>query len=313
MAVRTRNLTLSFPGVGTVVDRVSIEVKAGECLAIVGESGSGKSVFARALVGLAGEGGLPATVRADELTINGHDLRRARPRAWRRIRGTQVGFVLQDALGSLDPLKTVAAEVGEALRATSTPRKEIASEVANALHRAGLDDVEAVGRRRSWALSGGMRQRALIAQAIITRPPVLIVDEPTTALDSITAGEVLETLRDLRRQGTAIVFITHDLAQAARIGTAVAVFDHGRVVESGPVDRVLTHPRHAVTQRLVAAIPRGSKPTGAGPGEVLLRACGLTRSYHGRRVVDDADLTLRANQVVGVVGASGSGKSTLAR
>lgn len=313
MGVCTRNLTVSFPGVGTVVDRVSIEVQPGECLAIVGESGSGKSVFARSLVGLASEGGRPATVRADELRISGHDMRHARSKQWRNIRATQVGFVLQDALGSLDPLKTVATEVGEALRATSTPRKDIAPQVATALQRAGLEDAQAVVRRRSWELSGGMRQRALIAQAIITRPPILIVDEPTTALDSITAAAVLDTLSNLRRQGTAIVFITHDLAQAARIGTTVAVFDHGRVVETGPVARVLAHPNHVVTKRLVAAIPRGSKTTPTREGEPLLRARGLTRAYHGRKVVDDVDFTLRAHQVIGVVGASGSGKSTLAR
>ena len=313
-------LTVSFPGVGEVLRGVDLHVEPGRCLAVVGESGAGKSVLARSVVGLAGEGGAPATVTAERFTVAGQDVNRADERQWRRLRGEQVGFVLQDALQSLDPLRTVGAEVGESLRLRGVGRPERRRRVLEALARAGLDQPATRAAQRSGELSGGMRQRALIASAIVSEPALLVADEPTTALDATVARGVLELLGQLRDAGTAVLLVTHDLGAVARLADDVVVLDEGRVVEAGRVDDVLGNPGHGVTRALLAAVPRGARrrpPVPAGEPEVL-RATGLRRRYPlpgGGTVdaLDGVDLTVRRGEALGVVGESGSGKSTLAR
>ncbi|MEE6287849.1 ABC transporter ATP-binding protein [Georgenia sp. MJ173] len=316
-------LSVSFPGVGAVLDDVDLRLLPGRCLAIVGESGAGKSVLARSIVGLAGEGGAPARVTASRFTVAGHDVRTATQRTWRRLRGAHVGFVLQDALQSLDPLRTVGAEVGEALRLRGVGRVERARRVEEALALAGLDEPAVRAAQRPGELSGGMRQRALIASAIVSDPPLLVADEPTTALDATVARGVLDLLAGLRDAGRAVLLVTHDLSAVARIADDVAVLDAGRVVEHGPVDEVLRRPRHEVTRALLAAVPRGPRPGAAETGThvpdgEILRATGLRHHYRlpgGGSVaaLDDVDLVVRRGEALGVVGESGSGKSTLAR
>lgn len=313
-------LTVSFPGVGEVLRGVDLRLEPGRCLAVVGESGAGKSVLARSLIGLAGEGGAPATVAAERFTVAGQDMNGAGARQWRRLRGSRVGFVLQDALQSLDPLRTVGAEVGEALQLRRTARPERNRRVVRALAHAGLDEPRTRAAQRSGELSGGMRQRALIASAIVGEPRLLVADEPTTALDATVARGVLELLGRLRDEGTAVLLVTHDLGAVARLADDVVVLDGGRVVESGPAGQVLGHPDHPVTRTLLAAVPRGPgrrPPAPEGAPEVL-RATGLQRRYRlpgGGAVdaLDGVDLTVRRGQALGVVGESGSGKSTLAR
>ncbi|MCM3660934.1 ABC transporter ATP-binding protein [Georgenia satyanarayanai] len=311
-------LTVAFPGVGEVLRGVDLRLEAGRCLAVVGESGAGKSVLARSLVGLAGEGGAPARVRAGRLTVNGRDLRVADERQWRALRGQDVGLVLQDALQSLDPLRTVGAEVGEALAVRGVGRAERHERVLAALAAAGLDEPAVRAAQRSGELSGGMRQRALIASAIVSEPALLVADEPTTALDATVAQGVLEMLGRLRDAGTAILLVSHDLGAVARLADDVVVLDGGRVVESGPAGVVLTTPAHEVTRALLDAVPRGTRPPVAEAGREVLRASGLHRRYRlpgGGSVsaLDDVSLVVRRGEAVGVVGESGSGKSTLAR
>src|SRR5699024_744981 len=282
----------------------------------------------RALVGLAGEGGAPATVEARELLIAGEQMRGAGPRTWRAIRGTRVGFVLQDALQSLDPLRPIGAEVGEALdvQRPRLSRLEREQRVVDALTRAGLPDATRQLRRRSEELSGGMRQRALIASAICSSPALLIADEPTTALDATVAAGVLDLLGDLRDQGSAVLLITHDLGAARRIADDVVVLDGGEIVERGPISQVFAAPAHPTTRALLAAVPRGPRPTSARAEAAppILTAEGLRREYRlpgetrlgpGSRfaAVDGVDLTVARGEVLGVVGESGSGKTTLAR
>src|SRR5699024_3875699 len=274
--------SVSFPA-GPVLQGVDLQLQAGRCLAIVGESGAGKSVLARTVVGLAGEGGAPARVVAERLQVAGRDMRGASRRRWRSLRGRHVGFVLQDALGSLDPLRTVAAEVGETLRLQGVGPRRRHEAVLAALEEAGLDEPALRAAQRPGELSGGMRQRVLIASAIISGAPFMVADEPTTALDATIARGVLDLLARLRDAGRSILFITHDLATVARIADDVVVLDQGRVVERGTVEEVLEHPQHVRTQELLAAVPQGGRPDEAAsfaPGEPVLQAQDLYRHYH---------------------------------
>ena len=260
-ALRVRNLSVGFGRAGTdpVVSGVSFEVAAGECLAIVGESGSGKSVTARSLLGLAGA---EARVQADELSIAGSSVLALTEAAWRRRRGRDVGLVLQDALVSLDPLRPIDREVGDSLRLhTTLGPAERSRRVLELLDSVGLPEAQLRARQRSGELSGGQRQRALIASAIALDPPLLIADEPTTALDVTVQAQILELLERVKRGGTALILISHDLAVVSRIADRVAVMSNGRIVETGPTGEVLGNPRHAETRAMVAAVPAG-KPRG---------------------------------------------------
>ncbi|MEV4615461.1 ABC transporter ATP-binding protein [Kitasatospora sp. NPDC049258] len=265
-------LDVRFGAVHAVRD-VSFTLDRGECLAVVGESGSGKSVTARTLVGLTGAG---ATVTARGLQFDGHDLTTLTESAWRTVRGRRIGLVLQDALTSLDPLRTVGAEVGEPLRVHRLAgRPERPRRVRELLADAGIPDPERRAGQYPHQLSGGLRQRALIASALAGRPDLLIADEPTTALDVTVQAQVLDLLDGLRQQGTALLLISHDLSVVARLADRVAVMLGGRIVESGPTARLLAHPRHPYTRALLAAVPgaatRGSRlaaphPDGTPPG-----------------------------------------------
>lgn len=300
-----------------VLHGVDLRVAPGECVAVVGGSGAGKSVLARTLVGLAGEGAA-ADVRTDRFRLLGRDAAAFGPRAWRAARGRDVGLVLQDALGSLDPLRTVGAEVGEtlALLRPRPSRAERSARVLAALADAGLPDPEVRVRQRPGELSGGMRQRALIASAVVARPPLLVADEPTTALDATVAARVLDLLAGLRDGGTAVVLVTHDLGAVARVADRVVVLADGVVVEEGPTATVLVDPRAAHTRELVAAARLGDGPGPVpSPGETLLEGRGLRRTFGlpgGGRLdaVADVDVRVRAGEAVGLVGESGSGKTT---
>ncbi len=344
------NLRVAFGGAAPVVDGVSLSLAPGECLALVGESGSGKSVTARTVLGLAGE---RATVTADALDLRGRSLLDLPDRAWRGIRGREVGLILQDALASLDPLRPVGREIADALRLhTSFGPRQRGDRVLDLLRSVGMPEPELRARQRSGELSGGLRQRALIASAIALDPPLLIADEPTTALDTTVQARILDLLGDLRAAGTAILLISHDLAVVRGIADRVAVMAEGRIVETGPVRDVLEHPREEYTRRLVRAVPAGkargerlspdlpsipqpapgsaeahpatppkaASGTGsaAAPAAPLLAGRNLTRAFRGtdgaqRVAVQDASFELRAGETLGLVGESGSGKTTLAR
>jgi peptide/nickel transport system ATP-binding protein len=318
--VAVEGLTVSFGHGRTareVVHGVGFTLHAGECLAIVGESGSGKSVTARSLVGLAGPG---ARVTAGRLEFRGQDLTVLDERRWRSVRGAGIGLVLQDAMVSLDPLRRVGAEVAETLANHGVgTRADRPRRAVDLLAAVSVPEPEVRARQYPHQLSGGLRQRALIASAIAAAPAVLIADEPTTALDVTVQAQILDLLAAQKEAGAALLLVSHDLSVVARLADRVAVMQGGRFVESGPAAKVLTEPEHPYTRRLLAAVPSGraERLTEVG-SQVVLRVEKAAKSYPGpdgapRAAVREVSLTLNAGETLGVVGESGSGKSTLAQ
>ncbi len=259
------NLSVDFEtraGPVHAVRSVSLMLWAGECLAIVGESGSGKSVTARSLVGLAGP---TAHVAADQLVFENNELLGLAETQWRQLRGRRIGFVLQDALTSLDPLRRVGDEIAEPLEVhRRISRRDRHSQVLALLEDVGIPDGEIRARQYPHELSGGLRQRALIASAIAAQPSLLIADEPTTALDVTVQAQVLDLLGAKKQTGTAVLLISHDLTVVARMADRIAVMYAGLIVEQGPATQILAQPAHPYTADLLAAAPafgRADAPT----------------------------------------------------
>jgi ABC-type glutathione transport system ATPase component len=229
----------------TALDDVSLELMPGEVLGLVGESGSGKSTLGRLAVGLE---------RADAGTVrlSGTDLATARRSDWRRLR-RDAQMVFQDPFGSLDPRLTVARIVAEPLALQRLPGAEAAARVAAALAEVGLG-AETLGRY-PHEFSGGQRQRIAIARALITRPKLLVADEPVSALDVSVQAQVLNLMADLKaRHGLAYLLISHDLAVVAHLADRIAVMQAGRIVETGPTRALLERPEHPYTRALLAAV-----------------------------------------------------------
>jgi len=327
--VDIHNLRVSFAG-QPVVRGVSLRLHGGQCLALVGESGSGKSVTARTLVGLTGRG---AVVEAERLAFAGRDLRTLPEGHWQQLRGAQIGFVMQDALGSLDPLRRVGAELEEPLWLhTDLGAEARRLRVLELLAQVGVPEPEVRARQYPWQLSGGLRQRALIASAMACQPRLLIADEPTTALDATVQAQILRLLEQLRARDNSLLMVSHDLAVVARLADWVAVMRAGEVVEQGSAEQILQDPRHPYTQGLLRAAravhfqrPAApalalvqAKPIATPGSAPLLEAKDLGKAFAGpdgqaRQVLDNVSLRLHAGQTLGVVGESGSGKSTLGR
>jgi peptide/nickel transport system ATP-binding protein len=324
-------LSVSF-GATPAVHDLSFTVEPGQCVALVGESGSGKSVTARSLLGLAGHG---SRVSASGIHLSSRDLTAASERDWRRIRGPEVGLVLQDALVSLDPLRPLGREIGDALRLHSGLSAAAArARVIEVLGQVGMPEPERALTQRSGELSGGLRQRALIAAALALDPPLLIADEPTTALDVTIQARVLDLLTDIKSRGTGILLISHDLAVVSAVADRVLVMKDGRIVESGATRALLESPREDYTRRLIAAVPTdkprgtllvpGSPPVpvstvlpqtdATGP---VLEARSLVKTFARSgsrfRAVNDVSLQVARGETLGLVGESGSGKTTVAR
>ncbi len=326
-----RDLTVTYgrgSSARTALHGVSLEVGRGERVAIVGESGSGKSTTAHAVLRL-----LPAaadltggTVRLSGVADGSGDLDlvTATDRQVRSVRGVRIGFVPQDPTVSLNPVTRIGTQVAEVLRihglATGAEARERAVEE---LRRAGIDRPELRARQYPHELSGGMRQRVLIAIALIGDPEMLVADEPTSALDVTVQRTILDHLdRLVAERGTSVLFITHDLGVAADRADRIVVMSEGRIVEQGTPAEVLGAPREAYTRALIAAAPSLDDVTvsvGRATGlpserpDPLVVATGLRKSFDRVTAVDGVDVTVPRGRTLALVGESGSGKSTTAR
>ena len=312
-------------GVPAVKD-VSLTVERGKVTAIVGESGSGKSTSAMATLGLLpGNAEVSGTIKLDGRSITGLS-----EREWRSIRGTRIGLIPQDPNNSLNPVKTIGASVGEGLRIAPKAVRLSASarkkKVLDLLEQVGIDNPEVRYDQYPHQLSGGMKQRALIAAAVATEPELIIADEPTSALDVTVQRTILDLLDRMRTElDLGILFITHDLAVAGDRADRLVVMQGREVKEHGPTDRILTDPHDPYTRRLlsdapslVSAVEQSTYRPGPAPdATALLTVDTLRREFGGGDdpfvAVDDVSFTVAAGTTHAIVGESGSGKSTLAR
>lgn len=334
--LEVRDLHISF---GTAADRVEavrgvdLSVYPGETVAIVGESGSGKSTTAHAVLGLLPPGG---RIDGGSIRFAGTELAGAPESRLVAVRGTEIGFVPQDPMSNLDPVYTIGFQIRETLAANGVARGRAARErTVELLRAAGIPDPEHRAGQYPHELSGGLRQRALIAMALSARPALLIADEPTSALDVTVQRRILDHIDSLTGEfGTAILLITHDLGLAAERAEHLIVLYRGRVVESGPALELLRDPRHAYTRKLVDSAPslaagrrtgriRDAEPDRAGGKEPILVADRLTKRYRVRgsapwrsresTAAENVSFRLDRGTTTALVGESGSGKSTVAQ
>ena len=309
--LRISDLAVSYQGVPAVRD-VGFAVGAGEVVAVVGESGSGKSTTAHAAIGLLPRGG---RVDGGSITFDGRDLLTLSPRQWRSMRGREIALVPQDPAVSLNPVHRIGDQVAEVLKIHGlADRRSAPVEAISLLERAGVPDPSLRARQYPHQLSGGLRQRVLIAAALAGRPKLIIADEPTSALDVTVQRRILDHLTSLAADsGTAILLITHDLGVAADRASRIVVLSQGSVVEEG--SSVVSAPTHPYTRQLIAAAPSLSstlRPP-APLAEPLVSVRDLAKSFDGIRAVDGVSFDIPRGQTLALVGESGSGKSTTAR
>jgi len=257
-----RNLTVVYPSGASpqiALDGVSLTVAEGETVGIAGESGAGKTTLALAVLNLLRFYG--ATVRGQVL-FRGTDLSALPERKLRSLRGNRIAMVFQNAIGSLDPLCRIGDQISEVIQAHQNwDRARVKARVAEVLSDVCLPATESFLRSYPHQLSGGMAQRVLIAMALANNPDLLIADEPTSSLDVTTQAELLDLLRQLRRQyGMAILFISHDLHVLSTVADRLVIMKEGRILETGPTLELLTSPAHPYTRRLISALPRAPLP-----------------------------------------------------
>jgi len=319
--VQDLHVTLHRRGYAVPVVRgLSFDVHQGETLALVGESGAGKSLTVQAVLGLLPPG---SEVRGG-IRFGGQELAGAPQTTYRPLRGRRMAFVPQDALSVLSPVHTIGDQLVMAARSVQGLGRKAARDLAvDALDRVGIADARRRSRAYPHEFSGGMRQQAVIAMAMINEPDLVVADEPTTALDPAVQAQVLDLLRRLRDEsGTGVVLVTHDLGVVAGHADRVLVMENGRQVESGHVTQILDRPKAPSTARLVASLPtgdatRGLRPTTEHPP--LLDVRELTVRYAGRRrraepvlAVDGVSFEVQAGETLALVGESGCGKSSTA-
>lgn len=305
-----------------VVHNVSFTIQPGEVVALVGESGSGKTTTAQSIIGLLAENG---RLEQGAIRLNGTDITHWTPRQLDAVRGAQISLIPQDPASSLNPVKTIGEQVAEIINIHQRlPRKLVQLRVVELLTRVGLTHPELRARQYPHELSGGMKQRVLIAIAIALRPALIIADEPTSALDVTVQKRILDLIDELRQEfGTAVLFVTHDLGVAAERADRLLVFRQGRVQEQGQTAAVLQAPTHEYTRRLFADVPSLASvapPIIVRKAEPAIVVNELVKDFRfaGRggqafRALDRVSFSVQRGTTHALVGESGSGKTTLAR
>lgn len=335
--LKVDNLQIGFPRnnkLHLVVDQVSFTLNQGEILGIAGESGSGKSMSALAVMGL-----LPKTAKVlgGSIDFVGKELIGASSKEIRELKGTQMAMIFQEPMTSFNPVHTIGAQVEEMLRLHQnlTP-KEYKERTLSALTEAGLEDAQDVYQKYPHQLSGGMRQRAMIAMAMIAGPKLLIADEPTTALDVSIQGKIIKQLLKINEiYGTSIILVSHDLGVIQSICEQVLVMKEGKILETGMAKDIFNHPKMEYTKLLVEAAPaawsrqlrisqKKQETVDVSSSDNVLIVDDLNVSYeenssgifHGKKkkqVVKNVSLSIKCGETLGIVGESGCGKSTLAK
>ncbi|MFS2160377.1 dipeptide ABC transporter ATP-binding protein [Pseudomonas sp. Pseusp122] len=304
------------------VDQVSFVVYPGEIVAVVGESGSGKSTTAAALIGLLADN---ASIETGSILLAGEELVGASDKRWRSLRGSVLGFVPQDPGLSLDPVKRIDSQLWEAMTVHGVPRALAKTRALQLLQEVGLKNIPRVARSFPHQLSGGMRQRVLIAMALANNPALIIADEPTSALDVGVQRQILDRLQTLARErGTAVLLITHDLGVALDRADRLIVMQRGRIVETGEARQIFEQPQHAYTRQLLGAAPGFNEAAtvrsyvSAKAATPLLQVERLRKDFSswrnpGNAAVDDVSFSVIRHATTSLVGESGSGKTTTAR
>lgn len=344
----------SDSGTTTAVVDESFSIRPGETLALVGESGSGKSVTSLSVMRLVEHGGGKIVNGSIKLRCRDGrvvDLRHANKSELQHLRGSEVAMIFQEPMTSLNPVFTVGAQIAESLILhRCMDEKEALKEAVHLLELVRIPDAERISLRFPHQLSGGMRQRVMIAMALACKPQLLIADEPTTALDVTVQAQILALISELQKEiGMAVLFITHDMGVVAQIADRVAVMRYGEIVESGTAQAIFAHPQHPYTQALLSAVPRlGAlkdiehpcffrlidpdngkviEPPSdklPPPGETILEVKNLVKTFPVRtdfwgrptyvvRACDHVSFDLRAGETLSIVGESGCGKSTTGR
>ena len=344
----------SDSGTTTAVVDESFSIRPGETLALVGESGSGKSVTSLSVMRLVEHGAGKIVNGSIKLRCRDGrvvDLRHANKSELQHLRGSEVAMIFQEPMTSLNPVFTVGAQIAESLILhRGMDEKEALKEAVHLLELVRIPDAERISLRFPHQLSGGMRQRVMIAMALACKPQLLIADEPTTALDVTVQAQILALISELQKEiGMAVLFITHDMGVVAQIADRVAVMRYGEIVESGTAQAIFAHPQHPYTQALLSAVPRlGAlkdiehpcffrlidpdngkviEPPSdklPPPGEKILEVKNLVKTFPVRtdfwgrptyvvRACDHVSFDLRAGETLSIVGESGCGKSTTGR
>lgn len=313
----------------TVVDHASLRLEHGEIHGLVGESGSGKTMIARSVLGLLPPG---IAVSNGSIGFKGQELVSASLATLRQLRGSEIGMVFQEPMMSLNPALKIGRQMAESLQLhTDLSQAEIQKRSVEMLQRIQMPNPRQCLSQYPHEFSGGMRQRIMLASVLMSKPALLLADEPTTALDVLIQQEVLEIMLEVVRElGTAVLLITHDLGLVAKYAQSMTVLKHGVVVEQGPVQEILAQPKHPYTQQLLEALPRrvdsseAHAPPAPSKTAPLIRVNGLKVTFSkpsllpwrpGSHVhaVDDVSFEIQPCETLAVVGESGSGKTTLGR
>ena len=320
--LEVNNLEVSFVtrnGVNKAVDDISFTVESGKITAIIGESGSGKSVACYSMLGLIPTP--PGRIDGGQALFDGHDLLQLSEAELREIRGRDIAMIFQDPMTCLNPYMKIGAQLIEPLvyhrKVSVSDARKRAIEL---LDEVGIRDPETTIDNYPHEFSGGMRQRVMIAMALINEPRLLIADEPTTALDVTIQAQILRLIANLqKKRDIGVIFISHDLAVVADIADQMVVMQTGKIVEAGDREAIFERAEHPYTRKLLAAIPSGSKSASDVEPETLIRVKNLCTWFEpgGKKpivkAVNDVSFDVHRGEVLGLVGESGSGKSTIGR